>query len=73
MALVEGFSHLVIQVTNLDRSERELGRIRKSDRYDPRTIDLDIVVWGGEIMDEDVYEREFLRAAILEVCPGLNI
>jgi 2-amino-4-hydroxy-6-hydroxymethyldihydropteridine diphosphokinase len=53
--------------------ERELGRIRKSDRYDPRTIDLDIVVWGGEIMDEDVYEREFLRAAILEVCPGLNI
>ncbi len=53
--------------------EGELGRIRKSDRYDPRTIDLDIVVWGGEIMDEDVYEREFLRAAILEVCPGLNI
>ncbi len=53
--------------------ERELGRIRKSDRYDSRTIDLDIVVWDGEIVDEDVYEREFLKTAILEVCPGLNI
>jgi len=53
--------------------ERELGRIRKSDRYDSRTIDLDIVVWDGKIVDEDVYEREFLKTAILEVCPGLNI
>ena len=53
--------------------ERDLGRIRSTDRYDSRTIDLDIVVWGGEIVDEDVFEREFLKAAILEVCPGLNI
>ncbi|MCH6545268.1 MAG: 2-amino-4-hydroxy-6-hydroxymethyldihydropteridine diphosphokinase [Deltaproteobacteria bacterium] len=53
--------------------EGDLGRTRSTDRYDSRTIDLDIVVWGGEIMDEDVYEREFLKAAILEVCPGLNI
>ncbi len=57
----------------LRERERELGRIRKSDRYDSRTIDLDIVVWDGEIVDEDVYEREFLKTAILEVCPGLNI
>jgi len=53
--------------------EGDLGRTRSTDRYNSRTIDLDIVVWGGEIMDEDVYEREFLRTAILEVCPGLNI
>ena len=53
--------------------EGDLGRTRSTDRYDSRTIDLDIVVWGGEIVDEDVYEREFLKAAILEVCPGLNI
>ena len=53
--------------------EGDLGRTRSTDRYDSRTIDLDIVVWSGEIVDEDVYEREFLRAAILEVCPGLNI
>ncbi len=53
--------------------EGDLGRARSSDRYDSRTIDLDIVVWCGEIVDEDVYEREFLKAAILEVCPRLNI
>jgi len=53
--------------------EGDLGRTRSTDRYNSRTIDLDIVVWGGEIVDEDVYEREFLKAAILEVCPGLKI
>ena len=53
--------------------EGDLGRTRSTDRYDSRTIDLDIVVWSGEIVDKDVYEREFLRSAILEVCPGLNI
>ncbi len=53
--------------------EDDLGRTRSIDRYDSRTIDLDIVVWSGKIVDEDVYEREFLKAAILEICPRLNI
>ncbi|NIO07673.1 MAG: 2-amino-4-hydroxy-6-hydroxymethyldihydropteridine diphosphokinase [Deltaproteobacteria bacterium] len=53
--------------------EDELGRSRTGDRYESRTIDLDIVVWGGTIVDSDVYEREFLKAAIREVCPQLMI
>ncbi len=57
----------------LKELENDLGRTRGTDRYDSRTIDLDIVVWGGMIVDEDVYEREFLKAAILEICPQLII
>lgn len=53
--------------------EDDLGRTRSTDKYDSRTIDLDIVVWGGQVVDEDVYEREFLKAAILEICPRLDI
>ena len=53
--------------------ENELGRIRGIDKYAPRTIDLDIVVWGGEIVDQDVYRRDYLRQAVSEVCPTLEV
>ena len=33
-------------------------------------IDLDIVVWNGEVTDEDYYSREFLRDAVEEVIEG---
>lgn len=57
----------------LNRIESDLGRMRGEDKNEPRTIDLDIVVWSGQIVDHDVYERDFLKQAILEVCPTLDI
>ena len=53
--------------------ESQLGRIRTADRYAPRPIDLDIVVWNGRIVDDDVRERDFLRLAIREVLPALQL
>ncbi len=57
----------------LKKVDRELGRMQCVDRNEARTIDLDIVVWGEKIVDEDVYEREFLREAVREVFPMLKI
>ena len=68
--------------TNMDSStlkswlkdlEKKLGRIRTENKNGPRTIDLDIVVWNEEIVDTEVYEREFLRNSILELLPNLKI
>jgi len=53
--------------------ECKLGRVRTANRYGPRPIDLDIAVWNGHVVDDDVYERDFLRTAVLEVCPHLKI
>ena len=47
--------------------EAQLGRRRGPDRCAPRTIDLDIVVLNGEIVDWAVRERDFLRTAVREV------
>jgi len=47
--------------------EAALGRVRSADKFAPRTIDLDVIVWNGEIVDGDVHEREFLRAAVEEL------
>ena len=67
--------------TDMDREELksalaeieiELGRVRGANKYGPRTIDLDIVVWEGEIVNEDFWEREFLRKAVFEIYPEMN-
>ena len=52
--------------------EIALGRNAGEDRYGPRKMDLDILVWNGEIVDSDVYEREFLRRFVIELCPELE-
>ena len=52
--------------------EVALGRNAGEDSYGPRKMDLDILVWNEEIIDPDVYEREFLRRSVIELCPELE-
>lgn len=47
--------------------EDRLGRDRTVAKFGPRTIDLDLVVWDGEIVDEDYYTRDFLRKSVEEI------
>ena len=47
--------------------EDELGRDRSAPKFGPRTIDLDIVIWNGEIVDEDYHTRDFLKKSVEEV------
>ena len=44
--------------------EDALGRIRTQNKNGPRTIDLDILVWNGKVVDKDVAHRDFLQKAI---------
>lgn len=59
--------------------EAELGRIRDRDKYAPRTIDLDILLYGDLVMveadlripDPDLRSRPFLAVPLLELVPNL--
>ena len=51
----------------LKKIEDELGRDRTAPKFGPRTIDLDIVVWNGEIVDKDYYTRDFLQKSVDEI------
>ena len=51
----------------LKHIENILGRIRTSNKFGPRTIDLDIVVWNGKVVDDDYYTRDFLRSTVDEI------
>ena len=68
-----------LKFTVLRRIEEELGRARCADRYAPRTMDLDLLEYGGMAIDQpdlrvpdpDIRSRPFLAAALLELCPEL--
>ena len=57
---------------DLREIESELGRARTKDRSGPRTIDLDIVVWNNSVVDQDFYNREYLKQSVLELIPNLE-
>lgn len=57
--------------------EEQLGRVRTRDRYSPRTIDLDLVLYNRELIDEPalhipdpmILERPFLALTLAELAP----
>lgn len=59
--------------------EESLGRKRTSDKYAPRTIDLDILVYSDSVViekdliipDPDIYKRKFLTLCLFEISPEL--
>jgi 2-amino-4-hydroxy-6-hydroxymethyldihydropteridine diphosphokinase len=62
--------------------ERELGRVREDgERWGPRVIDLDLLLYGDEVVDEPgltvphprLHERRFALEPLLELEPGLGI
>ena len=63
----------------LKRIEREMGR-KPSFRYGPRLIDLDILLWGSEVMQTPtlviphpkLHLREFVLRPLSELDPSLT-
>ncbi len=63
------------------RVEQELGRVRDAERWGPRTIDLDLLAYGDEIVDEPglrvphprLHERRFALEPLLDLEPELEI
>lgn len=52
--------------------ENELGRVRTNNKNGPRTIDLDILVWDGKVVDQVVNKWPFWGDLIQEVMPGFD-
>ena len=63
----------------LKATEEELGRKRSEDKYAPRTIDIDLIVYGQRdlstrdltIPDPEIRERPFLAVPLYEIEPNL--
>lgn len=62
-------------------TERDLGRTREGPRFGPRTIDLDLLLYGDEVVDEPgltvphprLHERAFVLEPLAELDPALSV
>jgi 2-amino-4-hydroxy-6-hydroxymethyldihydropteridine diphosphokinase len=55
-------------VTSILKSiEDQMGRDRTAPKFGPRVIDFDVVIWNGNVVDDDYNSRDFLREAVNEL------
>lgn len=62
------------------RIELQQGRVRKAERWGPRTLDLDIMLFGDRIIDTprltvphyDMHNRGFMLWPLAEIAPDLR-
>jgi len=74
-----GLDARALKFTVLRRIEEELGRTRGTNRYAPRTIDLDLLIYGSmainepdlRVPDPDIRSRPFLAVPLLQLAPDL--
>ena len=56
----------------LRKIEMDLGRVRSDNKYAPRTIDLDIIIFDGQVIDQDLWTRSFIASPISDLYPDLQ-
>lgn len=51
--------------------ESHLGRVRTDNKYAPRTIDLDVVIFENEVVDAAIWEQAFLAVPCAQILPEI--
>ena len=67
--LVTPLSQLMLKEQALLPIETELGRQRTADKFAPRTIDIDIVLFDGKSCDDRYWEQAFVVVPLAEILP----
>ncbi|NRA62284.1 MAG: 2-amino-4-hydroxy-6-hydroxymethyldihydropteridine diphosphokinase [Psychrobium sp.] len=63
----------------LQQIELQQGRVRKAERWGPRTLDLDLLLYGQELINNErlrvphygIKQREFVLYPLSEIAPNL--
>lgn len=58
-----------IKFTILRPIEEKLGRVRTTDKYAPRTIDLDVIILNNQVLDKRLWKTAFMFLPIAEITP----
>lgn len=75
---INGSVYIETELTQEDLTQRlksleqTLERKRSEIKAGPRTIDLDVIIFNGHVVDKDFYERDFLKKSVLQLIPNLD-
>ena len=81
VALLDSGLTAIALLARLQSIENRQGRVRGGIQWGPRTIDLDMLLYGAEIIDEpglivphpEMRHRNFVLIPLLELAPGIEI
>ena len=81
VALLDSRLTAVALLARLQSIENRQGRVRDGKKWGPRTIDLDMLLYGNEIIDEpalivphpEIRHRNFVLIPLLELAPDIKI
>lgn len=51
--------------------EEKLGRVRTSNKYAPRTLDLDVILLDGAVIEPRLWDTAFILLPVSELMPDL--
>ncbi len=52
--------------------ENQLGRVRSRDKYMPRTMDIDIILFDDQVFDGNLWSKAFIAIPLAELVPDLR-
>jgi len=75
--MISDLSPLQFQRTAIANIEKQLGRVRTSDKFAARTIDIDIMLVNAEVLEiehrripsDEILERVFVAVPLAEIAP----
>ncbi|VFP78611.1 2-amino-4-hydroxy-6-hydroxymethyldihydropteridinepyrophosphokinase [Candidatus Erwinia haradaeae] len=78
---IETYLTADIFLDQIQNIEKEQGRVRKTDRWGPRTLDIDIMLFGKQILNTprltlphyDMHNRAFMLLPLFDIAPNLYL
>ena len=59
----------ILKYSILRPLESMMGRRRSLDKYAPRTIDFDLIIWNGNVLDHDIYDHAHMVVPVSQLLP----
>lgn len=71
VCIATGLEPQVLKTELVKPIEVALGRVRSADKYAPRTIDIDVVIYDNEVLEQGLWKRAYLALTLAELLPDL--
>ena len=70
--LTTGLSEDKIKINIINPVEATLKRVRTENKYAPRTIDLDLIILNGKVLDPNLWKYRFIALPVADLLPDLR-